>query len=110
MYLLLNTLWFIWMLKYVLFWLYLWQLKEYHIGRFTDHFRTYKGKQLVMGLLPLGKIFLLMLLLAEKQFFTFVFYALLLVYIEESFFFVMGIIRKSLKRPVPTAKTILLTA
>ena len=30
----------------VLFWVYLWQLKEYHIDRFIDHFRTKKGKKI----------------------------------------------------------------
>lgn len=35
--------------KLVLFWIYLWQLKEYHIGRFVDHFRTAKGKRIIFS-------------------------------------------------------------
>ena len=35
-YLILNFLIFV---KLLFFWLWLWQLKEYHIGRFIAHFR-----------------------------------------------------------------------
>ncbi len=51
--------WFIAQLKAISFWLYLWQLKEYHIGRFVDHFRTSKGRKLF-----LSKLFLLKVLFA----------------------------------------------
>lgn len=44
--------------KVILFWLYLWQVKEYHIGRFLDHFRTQKGKVLVWNRLIILKTFL----------------------------------------------------
>lgn len=33
----------------VLFWVYLWQLKEYHTGRFLDHFRTEKGRRIFLN-------------------------------------------------------------
>ena len=39
--------WLIVALKTVLFWVYLWQLKEYHIGRFMDHFNTSKGQRII---------------------------------------------------------------
>jgi UDP-N-acetylmuramoyl-tripeptide--D-alanyl-D-alanine ligase len=52
----LILLWFIPQLKASLFWLYLWQLKEYHIGRFIDHFRTEKGKRLLFNPLTFFKI------------------------------------------------------
>ncbi len=45
----LSTLWFVRETKAILFWLYLWQLKEYHIGRFIDHFRTEKGEKLLIN-------------------------------------------------------------
>lgn len=35
--------------KQILFWIYLWQLKDYHIGRFLDHFRTAKGKRIIFS-------------------------------------------------------------
>ena len=55
----LNALWFVWMLKYALFWLYLWQLKEYHVGRFVDHFSTYKGKKVLFSPEQILKLVLL---------------------------------------------------
>ncbi len=51
--------WFIPQIKAGLFWFYLWQLKEYHIGRFIDHFRTEKGKKLLFNKLVIFKVFLL---------------------------------------------------
>jgi len=48
MFFLLSILWFIRETKAILFWLYFWQLKEYHIGRFLDHFRTEKGRRLFL--------------------------------------------------------------
>jgi len=46
MFFILSLLWFIRETKAILFWLYLWQLKEYRFSRFFDHFRTYQGKKL----------------------------------------------------------------
>jgi len=51
-----------WLLKVnrgILFWLYLWQLKEYHWGRFASHFETAKGKSLFLNPLIAAKLFLL---------------------------------------------------
>jgi len=48
-----------WMLaahRQILFWLYLWQLKEYHPGRFLAHFETQKGKRLFLNPLFFTKI------------------------------------------------------
>ena len=42
----LSIFWFVAQIKAIGFWLYLWQLKEYHAGRFIDHFRTAQGKKL----------------------------------------------------------------
>jgi len=60
---LLCLFWFIREIKLILFWLYLWQLKEYHLGRFIDHFRTEKGKKLLLNKLLFFKIILILLLL-----------------------------------------------
>ncbi len=67
-----SILWFLGTVKLVLFWIYLWQLKDYHIGRFIDHFRTAKGKRIIFSYVT--------------QFFVW-----------------------RLKKPVFTAKTVLLT-
>lgn len=100
----LSFLWFLRTVKAVLFWIYLWQLKEYHVGRFIDHFRTEKGKKLIFGVLQLLKIILLVLIFKEN----YLFYALLIFYISESVLFIYGIIKKQFKRPVLTSKTALL--
>jgi UDP-N-acetylmuramoyl-tripeptide--D-alanyl-D-alanine ligase len=39
--------WFLKEVKAFLFWTYLWQLKNYHIGRFLAHFDTYNGKKII---------------------------------------------------------------
>jgi len=55
-------LFFFWLLaanRQILFWLYLWQLKEYHLGRFLAHFETAKGKSLFLNPLFLAKIAIL---------------------------------------------------
>ena len=95
--------WLIRTLKVVLFWIYLWQLKEYHVGRFIDHFRTHKGKKIFFNFLLLFKIIILTLLLANL---TLAVYFLLFLYVAEFLFFVT----KRFKRPVWTFKTLFLTA
>ncbi|MBU4299566.1 hypothetical protein KJ636_06045 [Patescibacteria group bacterium] len=62
---LLSFFWFIRETKAILFWLYLWQLKEYHIGRFIDHFRTAKGKSLLINKLILLKIIIFFIFLSQ---------------------------------------------
>ncbi len=104
-----SFLWLIRNVKFVLFWIYLWQLKEYHTGRFADHFRTYKGKQIFVSPLPILKVILIVALLANYSFFNIVFWALLLVYAVESAVFILGIKQKSIKRPAFTFKAVLLT-
>ena len=108
MFLFLNIFWVIRTFKYVLFWIYLWQLKEYHIGRFLDHFRTYKGKKLLLNPLYAVKTLLLFLFAFENQFFLLWLSALLLVYVFEALLFARQIYSKTVKTPVKTAKTLFL--
>lgn len=42
-------LWLVMQFKNILFWLYLWQLKNYYTPRLLAHFDTYQGKQLISG-------------------------------------------------------------
>jgi len=109
MFLLLNTFWFIRTSKYVLFWVYLWQLKEYHVGRFLDHFNTHKGKKLIFDPLLFVKIILAALFILRSELFTLLFSILFLVYFAESLAFIASIALKKTKKPVRTAKTVLLT-
>jgi len=56
------SLFFVWLVRanrQIMFWLYLWQLKEYYWGRFVDHFRTAKGRQIFWNKLFLIKLVLL---------------------------------------------------
>lgn len=97
------------MLKYVLFWLFLWQLKEYHIGRFADHFRTHKGKKLLFSIEQILKLILLAFFIFIPGMFNFLFFVLFLVYLAEFLAFARNIYLKNFKKPVKTFKTIFLT-
>ncbi|MCX6721721.1 MAG: UDP-N-acetylmuramoyl-tripeptide--D-alanyl-D-alanine ligase [Candidatus Staskawiczbacteria bacterium] len=108
MYILLSTLWFIWMLQYVLFWLYLWQLKDYHIGRFVDHFRTHKGQKLIFNFVQIFKLFLIVLFFIAGSYFNKLFSVLFLIYLAEAVLFLRTILKKSVKKPIITSKTIFL--
>jgi len=107
---LISILWFVVFLKKLLFWVYLWQLKEYHLGRFRDHFRTYKGKKLLFNYLLLVKVLALLgifasakLGLTETKFILV--YLVGAVFLVEAVFAFRHIRQKSLKRPVFTRKT-----
>ena len=103
-------LWLVRTIKFILFWIYLWQLKEYHIGRFIDHFSTDKGKTLVFGAISIVKLILLIFLLIDSVFLTLVFYVLFAVWAIESLLFIYSIFTKTFKRPVVTKKTVFLTS
>lgn len=128
----LGFFWFLRTTKIALFYLYLWQLKEYHIGRFSDHFRTEKGRRLFLNkLIALKVILALFLLFGLSLFPPFDFYIfpfsaarfnlsilfeffvaipilVLILYIIESAWAFKNLFQKRLKKPVLTQKTILL--
>jgi hypothetical protein len=104
----LNTLWLIRTAKYVLFWIFLWQLKEYHIPRFIDHFRTEKGKKIITNPLLSVKVLLLLLLAFNPETFSICFSVTFLIYVAETLIFAKQIWQKSAKKPVKTFKTLLL--
>lgn len=97
--------WFVSKTKIALFYIYLWQLKEYQVRRFLDHFRTAKGKKLIFKKLNLAKIFLIIIFPFSGVLF---FYLLLLLYLLESLKALLDVFQKRLKRPVLTKKTIVL--
>jgi len=108
MYLLLSVLWLIFEVKYILFWIYLWQLKDYHTGRFVDHFRTHKGKKLVFDIAQGIKLILLILLFTAPALFVYTFSILFVVYFAQALLFFKGIFTNSAKKPIWTAKTVFL--
>ncbi|MDO8559231.1 MAG: Mur ligase family protein [bacterium] len=95
--------------KKLFFWVYLWQLKEYHIGRFIDHFQTYKGKKLIFNYLLLVKVLLLLGMIytarhgLEKAKFFLVYFTAF-VFFAESLYIFRAFLRKTLKKPVLTQK------
>jgi UDP-N-acetylmuramoyl-tripeptide--D-alanyl-D-alanine ligase len=107
---LIALLWFVIFAKKLLFWTYLWQLKEYHIGRFLDHFRTAKGKSLVLSPFLAFKIVLLsgLYLTATKGFSQIklgITYLIVLVFFLEGVLFIKNFLQKTFKKPVLTRKT-----
>lgn len=102
-------------LKITLFYLYLWQLKEYHLGRFLDHFRTSKGRRLVWHPWKIAKILLFLLTfrasfqgglaLITNRFWL---ATLLAIYALEGVVFLRDLWCRTIKRPVWTAKTVFL--
>ena len=103
---LLTIFWAVRTAKALLFWVYLWQLKDYHIGRFVDHFRTAKGKQIFLSPLLYGKIVLFGALFLSAQFIV----LLLALYALETLQTVKQAVERKLLKPVFTAKTLLLLA
>ncbi|MCK4781531.1 hypothetical protein KAS79_01215 [Candidatus Parcubacteria bacterium] len=114
----LGIFWFIRTVKAILFWLYLWQLKEYHIGRFKAHFQTAKGKQLLLNKLFFSKIiilcgfFILQYISVQPGFFDKIadFFLLSLVFAFFAIYFIEAAkaindyISKSFLKPVLTIK------
>jgi len=89
--------WLIRVMKTTLFYLYLWQLKEYHIGRFIDHFRTAKGKQLFFNKILLGELVLTLFPVSPLFF---------LLYSIDALKAGLDIVQGRLRRPVFTKKII----
>ena len=100
-----------------LFWLYLWQLKNYHLKRFLAHFATHQGKRLLLNLqnilLVSGILWLVFItLLKEKAVFT-SFYALGVFILNLGLVFLcfktfFNFIKLKTKKPVLTKKSGLL--
>ena len=104
LHLLLGFFWFVSIVKAKLFWLYLWQLKDYHAGRFIDHFQTSKGISIFLN--PIFAIKLVFLL--SLPFLPMLLGAVVLFYIVESAHTVRHAFRGMLLKPIFTKKILLL--
>ena len=104
----LGIVWFLAEIKSIFFWLFLWQLKDYHIGRFVDHFRTQKGKTAIINASVLVKVFFFLLFLGVPQQFQFLVLILIFVYIIQDLLFLRTFITRSVKAPKITLKAFLL--
>jgi len=97
--------WFIGKSKIALFYIYLWQIKEYQVRRFLDHFQTAKGRKLVFSKLNFAKLLLIIIFPFSGVLF---FYLLFILYLLEFLKALLDIFQKRLKRPVLTKKTVVL--
>ncbi|MFH1450986.1 MAG: hypothetical protein ABIF89_00005, partial [bacterium] len=107
--------WFIKIIKTIFFWLYFWQLKEYHLRRFIAHFRTIRGWALVFGRISIIKIILLFWgILGESGFLKLNFETIFVwivfsVYVFETFKAANDFQKKNLKKPLLTKKIVILS-
>jgi UDP-N-acetylmuramoyl-tripeptide--D-alanyl-D-alanine ligase len=95
--------WLIVSFKKLLFWIWLWQLKEYHLGRFLAHFDTAKGKALIFNKLSITKIVILFLSFFWSSAFLFL---LVFIFALESSFTIYRLSKKQLGVPRLTLRTI----
>jgi UDP-N-acetylmuramoyl-tripeptide--D-alanyl-D-alanine ligase len=111
--------WIIISIRMFLFYLYLWQIKEYQVKRFIDHFRTEKGKRLFINQTFFLKVFLLagILFFSKNQsILSQRFFAPLVLWVTFVFFFALTLYtllrigQKEIKYPVFTKKMIILAA
>lgn len=107
--------WLIRNVKYVLFWIYLWQLKQYHKGRFLDHFRTEKGKKLLLHPFQIFKSIILFfsilgILFFPRSYLLFLPLILFLIYFVETLLYFKALFAKRAKNPDFTKKTAFLFA
>jgi len=98
-------LWMIVFTKKLFLWIWLWQLKEYHIGRFKAHFHTEKGKKLIRAKIVFLKLFVLIGLFFRTILFS---YLTVIVFFGEALFVFFALFRKKFLMPVITKKTFLI--
>jgi UDP-N-acetylmuramoyl-tripeptide--D-alanyl-D-alanine ligase len=100
-----SIVWLFAFTKKLLFWLWLWQLKNYHWWRFLDHFRTHKGRRLIFNYLNLAKLSYLALSFVAFPVFS---YVLLFILAGESFIGLRRAFKGKLIKPTTTKKTFLI--
>ncbi|HNY35660.1 MAG TPA: UDP-N-acetylmuramoyl-tripeptide--D-alanyl-D-alanine ligase [Candidatus Pacearchaeota archaeon] len=119
--------WFFKEVKSFLFWSYLWQLKNYHIGRFLAHFDTYAGKKIIRNWGLFFKCFVFLAILFVMSSATYLYPdfineslskitlfvmayipVVFLLYIIEGFLSIIGLLRRRIKVPEMTSKMSLL--
>ncbi len=123
----LSFFWLIRETKAILFWLYLWQLKEYRVPRLLAHFQTAKGKELLLSKLIYLKFFLVLVILSSfisgffenipefltrpsflLLYFVIIFGILFFLYVAESLKALKDFFGKKLKVPILTKKILCL--
>ncbi len=103
----LSFFWFLVLTKKLFFWLWLWQIKDYHLWRFREHFETEKGKKLILNwlnLIKLGLIFGLFL------FFPVFIFPLFFLFLAEAGLVFRHLLKRTFRAPVRTLKTNIILA
>ncbi len=96
--------WFLKIVKDIIFWLYLWQLKNYHIGRFLSHFKTEAGNTIKRNWLILFLFALLIKLTLNSANIVFP-----LIYLLYCLYASFGLFIKRFKKPEFTSKVLFLS-
>jgi UDP-N-acetylmuramoyl-tripeptide--D-alanyl-D-alanine ligase len=99
--LLIFSIWFLKVVKDVLFWLYLWQLKNYHIGRFLAHFKTEAGEKIMRNWFVL-----LFFALISRFYFN---QYLIIIYLIYCFYGAVSLILNKFRKPEFTKKILFLS-
>ena len=97
--------WLVRAVRALLFWIFLWQLKEYHIGRVRAHLDTWQGRRIFWNPLYGGKLALFFLAFFLP---TFTLFLALFLYGAEAVGAAAAWARRRLLKPAFTAKTVLL--
>ena len=100
--------WFFRVVRGGLFWLYVWQLKEYHLGRFLDYFATERGRRGLFHPIQLAKLVLASAFFLAPEFAFSLFLLSVLLYGVEFAKAIRDALKGVLVMPVWTKKTLVL--
>lgn len=112
LYIISSALLFSFSLRNILFWLYLWQLKEYRVDRLITHLsETIQGRSLFLDSISVVKtivLFLLIILAITSLRIEAIGYIILILLLYSNLIFINEIKNRRLKRPIFTLRIILL--
>lgn len=105
-----SALFFLWIIRKTIFWVFLWQLKEYRFDRIFIHLReTHQGKQILLSplfFLKVALIFSYLFIVLNPQWFPFYHFGISVVYLIQVILVGKELYFRSFKRPVPTVKAL----
>lgn len=113
LYLIANSLFFIMILKSILFWVSLWQVKEYRLDRMLIHLKeTEQGRGLFFSLLMLIKVLLIfsfVIIIFEREFLLPYQILITILFLYLAVQTVQEVLSRFIKRPVFTVKAIIIS-
>ena len=108
-----STLFFVWISRNILYWVHLWQIKEYRWDRLSVHLReTVQGRSLFFSPLLLFKVVLIgaFILVIQKQLSLSLYHsAITFVFALQFSSVVKEVGRKTIKIPKPTIKVVIIS-